>query len=427
MKIIKYETNWKHGLFFKSSNVKSKNFKNEENKILNVYPEIEYQEIIGFGGAFTESAGYAYSKLTDTNKEKVLLDLFSKEGLNYCLGRLPIGSSDFSLKSYSYSNEKDLSDFSIEKDKEYLIPFIKDAQNIKNFVFFSSPWSPPKFMKNNKMLILGGKLKKEYYELYAKYLKKYIESYKNEGIVISYMNMQNEPEATQVWESCIYSLEEEIEFANYMKDSGVKLLLWDHNKDNILTRSAREFKGIAYHYYTGDHFENIQILRDNYPEYLLIHSEGCTGYTNFNKNEEVKNAEIYAHDIIGDLTHGSNGYIDWNLLLDEKGGPNHKHNYCNSPIMLNPGDTTSYYKNLSYYYIKHFSNLIEPGAKRIGFSRYTDGIEIATFKNPDGTIIVVLLNKNETNYEYNLHIGDQLIHDNLDTHAIVSYSIALQR
>ena len=157
-------------------------------------------------------------------------------------------------------------------------------------------------------------------------------------------------------------------------------------------------------------------------ELHFIHTEGCTGFSNFNPNDEVHNAELYGHEILGDLNSGANAYIDWNMLLDHNGGPNHKHNYCNSPIMLN-SNNSDYIKNLTFYYIGHFSRYIKPEAKRIAFSKYTDNIEVTAFKNSDNSIAIVLMNKTNSNYEYNLCIEDIVIHDNLDSHTIVSYLI----
>lgn len=442
MEITKIETNYKRNLYYNKTDIKSKKLPNNiEKEIINVYPDIKYQTIIGFGGAITESASYSYNKLPNSSKERFLKECFSEEGLNYTIARLPIGSSDFSLKSYSYSAKHDLSDFNINKDKEYIIPLIKNAKSIvPNLQFLSSPWSPPKFMKNNKMLIAGGKLLDKYKQTFADYLSKYIIAYNEIGIKIDYITVQNEPNATQPWESCLYTPESEVDFAvNYLyptlqkNNLRTKILIWDHNKEKVFTRAIKEFNnnssleaisGIAFHWYTGDHFENIKLVSETFPGKLLIHTEGCTGYSKFNPNDEVKNAEIYAHDIIGDLNSGTNAYIDWNILLDNNGGPNHKLNYCNSPIMLNI-DATDYIKNLSYYYIKHFSNLIKPEAKRIAFSKYTDDIEVTCFLNTDNSIIIILLNKNGFNKQYNLCINDILIHDNLDSHAIVSYKIKM--
>lgn len=440
MEIKKIETNYKRKLFFHESKESSKKYSEKlENQIINVYPEITYQTIIGFGGAFTESTGVALKSLPKDKQNELLNDYFSKSGLNYSIGRLPIGSSDFSLKSYSYSNTQDLSDFSIDKDKEYIVPAIKSAIKINNNLkFLSSIWSPPKFMKSNKMLVLGGKLLKEYKQTLAEYYCKYIKEYLKNEIPINYITIQNEPNAIQLWESCLYSSEEEIDFAvNYLfptlkrNNLNTKILIWDHNKEKLFTRSIQELKnnkaleaisGIAFHWYTGDHFENIKLTNDAFPGKLLFHTEGCTGYSKFNPKEEVKNAEIYGHDILGDLNAGIHAFIDWNLILDNKGGPNHKLNYCNSPIMINQ-KKDDYIKNLSFYYIGHFSKFIQTGAKRIAFSKYTSDIEITSFINPDNSIAVVLMNRNDFNKEYNLVIKNNIIHDNLDSHAIVTYLI----
>lgn len=438
MEIKKIETNYKRNMFFHETKVKSKAYQEKlENQIINIYPEITYQTILGFGGAFSEATGVSIKKLPSEKQEKVIKEYFSKDGLNYSVGRLPIGSSDFSLNSYSYSNKPDLSDFSIEKDKDYIIQIVQSAQKLNsNIQFLASPWSPPKFMKSNKMLVLGGKLLEKYNQTFANYLVKYINFYKNEGININYITVQNEPNALQIWESCLYSAKEEANFAiNYLfptfktNNINTKILIWDHNKEKLFTRAMQELNnnqaleaisGIAFHWYTGDHFENISLTHDAFPGKLLIHTEGCTGYSKFNPNDEVKNAEIYGHDILGDLNSGINAYIDWNMVLDNKGGPNHKLNYCNSPIMINK-ENNDYIKNLTFYYIGHFSKYIYPGAKRIAFSKFTNNIEVTAFKNPDTSIAIVLLNRNDFNVEYNLCINDIVMHDNLDSHAIVSY------
>ena len=440
MEIKKIETNYKRKMFFHSSNVSFKKYTEKlENQIINIYPEITYQTILGFGGAFTEATGYAIKKLSLEKQEKLLSEYFSLSGNCYNFCRLPIGSTDFSPKSYSYSSKPDLSDFSIKQDENYIIPIVKEAQKYNpNIQFLASPWSPPKFMKSNRMLVLGGKLLDKYKQTWADYISKYILEYKNYGINIEYITVQNEPNAIQVWESCTYSPEEEINFVtNYLyptfnkNNINTKILIWDHNKEKLFTRSTSELAtndaleavaGIAFHYYSGDHFENISLTQKAFPGKLLIHTEGCTGFSNFNQTEEIKNAEIYAHEILGDLVSGANAYIDWNLVLDHKGGPNHKLNFCNSPIMLN-SSSSDYIKNLSFYYIGHFSKFINAGAKRIAHSRYSSDIETVAFKNPDNSIVIILLNRNNFNKEYNLVFKDIFIHDNLDSHAIVSYLI----
>lgn len=252
--------------------------------------------------------------------------------MNYNICRISIGSSDFNLNSYSYSNKNDLSDFSISEDMKYVVPIIKKAQKRNaNLKFLASCWSPPAFMKNNKKLTDGGNLLPEFRRTYAKYLVNFIKAYKKENINIDYMTIQNEPNAKQVWESCLYSADEELDLlVNYIypefKTNGIstKLLLWDHNKEKLITRYAnktipKEVSGFAFHWYTGDHFENIELLRKRFPNKLLFHTEGCTAYSNFKKNDEIANAETYAHDIIGDLNSGVDAYLDWNIVLDYNG------------------------------------------------------------------------------------------------------------
>ena len=440
MKFKKYETNYRYGKLLRKKEVNGfeEGFENKENNIIIVYPEIEYQEIIGFGGALTESSGYVFSKFSEDIKEKFIKDYFSEEGIGYNFCRLPIQSCDFSLSTYAYSNEESLKDFSIDRDKKYIIPLIKAAQRENsNIKFISSPWSPSAFMKTNNNMCHGGKLKQEYKKLWAEYICRYIEEYSKEKIKINYLTAQNEPNAKQIWESCLYSANEEAEYVlKYLipelnkKNIDIKVLIWDHNKERVYLRAKEIFSkdkenkiaGIAYHYYTGDHFENLEIVREKYPKKLLIHTEGCTGISINRKARQIPNAEIYAHDIIGDLNAGENAYIDWNILLDFFGGPNHVHNYCNSPVMATFSGK-DYKKNASYYYIGHFSKFIKPGAKRIGFSKFTSNLEVCTFRNFDNSIVIVILNKTDKTEKFNLIINEKYYSDSIEKHSIITYVI----
>ena len=322
MKITRFETNFNKKVYYEKTSLKDKRlFQFKEREIINIYPNLEYQTFMGFGAAITEAAGYAYSKLPDEKRKDLINEYFSESGLNYSLARLPIGSCDFGLKSYSYSSKRDLSDFSIEKDRQYIFPLLKDANSVKQLTLFAAPWSPPAFMKNTRWLYLGGRLRKKYKHTWADYFVKYINSYKQEGFNINYVTVQNEPNAIQIWESCLYNPEEEADFAiNYLyptfKDNNIdtKILIWDHNKERIFNRAVSEFSiegsdkidGVAYHYYSGDHFENLSLVSKNFPNKLLIHTEGCTGYSDFRSSDEIGNGELYAHDILGDLNSGSN-------------------------------------------------------------------------------------------------------------------------
>lgn len=441
MNITKIETNYKRKIFLnETKNNKPKKYTQKlEKEIINIYPSLEYQTIIGFGASFTEATGINIKSIPQEKRQQIISEYFSEKGLEYNFCRLCIGSSDFSKAPYSYSNKANLSDFSIDEDKKYVIPIIKQAQKINQEIkFLASPWSPPKFMKTNKRLILGGKLQEKHKTTWSDYLVKYIESYQQEGINVNYITVQNEPNAIQLWESCLYTPEEEIDLAiNYIypkfKENRIKtkILIWDHNKEKLYTRVIEELEkenakeiihGIAFHWYSGDHFENIKLLKEKYPEKIFIHTEGCIEYAKARTENQIENAEKYAHDIIGDLNAGANGYIDWNMVLNNKGGPNHKRNYCDSPIMINK-EKNDYIKNLSYYYIGHFSKYIKPEAKKIAISRYTDEIEVAAFKNQDDSIIVILLNKTDTDKQYNICIKENVIKDSIAKHSIITYII----
>lgn len=433
MTITKFETNKDKNLYFNKSIIKEKKYSSkQESQIVNIYPKVEYQEFLGIGAAITESSAYNYSLLSTNKKGDFMNDMFFN--INYSLCRLTIGSSDFSLNSYSYAKKHDLSDFSIERDKKYIIPFIRDALAINpNLKFLASPWSPPGFMKNTKLLYLGGKLSEKYKQTYADYFIKYILSYKELGINIDYITIQNEPGAIQLWESCIYSSEDEVDFlVNYLyptfqkNNICTKILIYDHNKEKLYTRALSEFSdlnalnaasGIAFHWYSGNHFENISLCRETFPNKLLFHTEGCFGFTPDNSFPNQ-----YAHDITEDLNHGVNGYIDWNILLDNKGGPNHKKNYCNSPVMLN-NTNSDYIKNLSYYYIGHFSKVIHPGAHRIAFSKYIADITMTAFKNPDNSIAIVMVNRENYDIDFNLCMNDITFKDTLYKQSAISYLI----
>ena len=434
IKVTKIETSKDKNYYFHETKSKTKPYlpKIMEKNIINIYPDITYQEFAGMGGALTEASAYAYSLLPEDKKKEFMNDYFNT--INYSLCRISIGSCDFSLKSYSYAEKKDLSDFSIEKDKKYIIPFIQDALKVNpNLKFLASPWSPPSFMKNTKRLNFGGKLLDKYKQTYAEYLVKFIQAYKELGININYMTVQNETNAIMLWESCVFKPEEEAEFvATYLAPTfkkyniNTKILVYDHNKEKLFKRAIDEFKnpaakecidGIAFHWYSGNHFENIALCREFFPDKLLFHTEGC-----FGPSKENAYHNLYAHDIAEDFNSGVNGYTDWNILLDSQGGPNHKRNYCYSPVMLTENNS-DYIKTLSFYYIGHFSKVLQPGAHRIAFSKFTSDLKMTAFKNPDGSIAIVIVNGEHYNMDINICINNTVIKDNMSAQSIVSFII----
>jgi len=383
--------------------------------VVNIYPEIAGQQMEGFGGAFTEASTYNYSLLDKELQREVLQGYFGESGLRYNLARTHIHSCDFALGNYTYIEEGDakLNTFSIEHDKNNIIPMIKAAiaESDTPIHFLASPWSPPAFMKTNNDMNHGGKLKKEYYQTWAAYVVRYIKAYAKEGIRIDAITVQNEPEAVQTWDSCTYSPQEEAAYAaDYLVPalraegcSDVKVFVWDHNKEAVYDRIKATFQnekakacvdGVAVHWYTGDHFEAVAAVRKMYPEKRIYFTEGCVEYSRFADSGEVQKAEMYAHDMIGNFNAGIEAFLDWNLLLDEKGGPNHVGNFCAAPMMCNPHEK-KLEKRLSYYYIGHFSRYVRRGARQILSTRYTDQIETTAFLNPDGERVVIMLNKTD--------------------------------
>ncbi len=382
--------------------------------VIDLNPQQEFQTWMGFGGAFTESAAYNLNKVSEDNQRKIITAYFNKEsGLGYTLGRTHIHSCDFSLGNYTYIEDRDesLSTFSIEREKKFVTPFIKKAAEEagESLTILASPWSPPAWMKTNGEMNNGGKLKQEYRQLWANYFVKYIQEMEKEGIPIWGVTVQNEPEATQTWDSCRYSAEEERDFVkNFLGPTfhksnleDKKIIVWDHNRDLIVERAktilsdneaAKYIWGIGNHWYVSEEFENLSEVHQLFPDKHLLFTEGCIeGGVQLGA---WHTGERYARNIIGDMNNWLEGFIDWNLLLDEQGGPNHVGNYCDAPIIVDTENNEVYF-NSSYYYIGHFSKFIKPKARRIGLETTIKDLSVTAFKNNTGEIVVVILNETE--------------------------------
>jgi glucosylceramidase len=361
-------------------------------------------------------------------RDEILKSYFdTNDGNGYTLCRTHINSCDFSLGNYAYDEtpgDMKLEHFSIEHDRKQLIPMIKEAakaagQPIK---LLASPWSPPSWMKTNGEMNHGGKLKPEYRQAWAEYYIRYIREYEKEGLPIWALTVQNEPMAVQTWDSCIYTAEEERDFVRdylgpALKKAGLlknlKLLIWDHNRDLLYERAkvvyddrkaAQHVWGTAFHWYVGDYFENVQLTHDSWPEKKLLFSEGCVERTVDSGKWEV--GERYAKSMIQDLNHWTTAWVDWNLLLDENGGPNHVGNFCLSPIMADTKKGSLIYQN-SYFYIGQISRFIKPGAKRVMCANPVDDLETTVFENPDGSIVVVIMNRTENEISVGMNFNHQ--------------------
>lgn len=383
---------------------------------VNIYEE-EKQEIFGFGAAITEGAAFQYFNMDDINKVKALELLFGKSGLNYNLCRLCIGSSDFTIDEYSYVRDGDenLHTFTIERDKKYIVPFLKDIVKKREgeITFIASPWSPPAFMKNNRKLINGGALRREYYRTFAEYEAKFIEEYQKEGIKISALTVQNEPDACQTWESCRYETVEEAEYALVLADVlkehdlDTKLLIWDHNKGNTYNRVNEIYPmvgdkvwGAAFHWYDGSHFDECQLIKDKYPDKVLIETEFCSGFSSYYSD--------YRTEIIGNLQHGVNGIIEWCLMADENGAPFHNRDFGCVTTIYYDTRTKEIKKRGIYGKMYLFSNKIQKGAKVLYTSTFDPKINILAVKNPNEHIITIINNEHDSLQYVNLRIEDRI-------------------
>lgn len=378
-------------------------------------PGVHYQEIEGFGGAFTEAAAHTLYRLPPERQAEVLKAYFDPvEGLGYTLCRTHINSCDFSLGSYAYDEidgDVELQHFSIERDRQRLIPMILAAQQVagRPIHLLASPWSPPAWMKTNGDMCHGGKLKPEYRAAWAAYTIRYLREYAREGIPIWGLTVQNEPLAVQVWESCIYTAEEERDFVRdylgpALVDAGlghVRLLIWDHNRDLMVERArtvlgdphaAKYIWGIGFHWYVHDRFDNVQLTHDAFPDKKLIFTEGTQeGGPHLG---EWNVGERYAHAMINDFNRWTAGWIDWNMLLDETGGPNHVGNFCSAPIIADTRTGELHYQS-SYYYIGHFARFVQPGARRVLCATSHDALEATAFLNPGGQLVAIVLNRSD--------------------------------
>src|SRR5438270_240931 len=396
-----------------------------------VDPSRTYQTLLGIGGALTDASAETFAKVPKDKQQKILNAYFdAQKGIGYTFARTNIHSCDFSSGSYTYvaEGDKELKSFSVAHDRQFRIPFIKRAMATTGgrLTIFASPWSPPAFMKDSNDMLHGGKLKPEFYQAWANYYTKFIKAYQSEGIPVWGITIQNEPMATQRWESCIYTAEEERDFLkNYlgptMRREGLgdkKILAWDHNRDLIYQRAATILKdpeaaryvwGVGYHWYepwSGGEpmFDNVRLVHETFPGTHLIFTEGCNDTFDMQKVNDWKLGEHYGHSMINDFNSGTEAWTDWNVLLDETGGPNHVNNFCFAPLHADTKTGRLIYTN-AFYYIGHFSKFIRPGAKRIASSPSRSALMSTAFMDADGRVSVVVMNKSDKEVSYYLWVG----------------------
>ena len=400
-----------------------------ENHVVNLYPEITFQTMEGFGGAITDAAGYVYSLMKEEQKHQLMETYFSPEQMKYGIVRIHMDSCDFSTEMYeamSDPSDRELKTFSFSRTEKYILPMLADAENAagKKLKLMLSPWSPPAFMKTNGERKHGGSLKPEYREFWADYICRYILEFRKRGYEVQRISLQNEPKAVQTWDSCIYTAREEKEFLrDFMYPAlqkhdlcDVEVFIWDHNKERVYERvrdtvdetTKDMVAGVAFHWYSGDHFEALDLVRRQYPQLKMVVSESCIEYTKFGAADGVVNAGRLSHEIIGDLNGGMCAFYDWNLLLDETGGPNHVGNLCHAPFLYDR-QHKELLPQLIQKHFYHFAHFLEPGAKRIAFSKYTDELDVTAVQNPDGKIVIVILNRSEECLSVVLRLQEHIV------------------
>jgi glucosylceramidase len=411
-----------------------------------VDPVKKFQSIIGIGGALTDASAETFYKLPKDKQDELMTAYYSKDkGIGYTLARTNIQSCDFSSGSYSYvsDNDKGLKTFSIEHDLKFRVPFIKEAIAAAGgkLTMFASPWSPPAFMKTNNNVLNGGKLKEEYAQSWANFFVKFINAYQKQGIPIWGVTVQNEPMATQKWESCVFNADDERLFvknhlgpvfhAQGMADK--KIIAWDHNRDMVYQQAstiledpeaAKYIWGIGYHWYetwtgAGMNFENVKRTHEAFPKTNLMFTEGCLEKFSMSRVDDWALGEKYGYSMINDFNSGTSGWTDWNILLDENGGPNHVGNYCFAPVIADTKTGKLIYTN-AYYYLGQFSKFVKPGAQRVAASSSRDRLASTAFVNADGKLVVVVMNYTDDKIPYFLWIKGKAAQVNALPHSIAT-------
>ena len=390
----------------------------------------KHQTFVGIGAALTDASAETFYKLKEDQQKLFMQAYYSVDkGIGYSLARTIIHSCDFSTASYTYIEEGDeaLKTFNIDHDKEFRLPFTKLAIAAAGgtLKMYASPWSPPAFMKTNNNMLQGGKLKPEFNQSWASYYAKFIKAYEKEGVPIWGLSIQNEPMAKQTWESCIYTAEEERDFLkNFLgptlEKEGLgdkKIIVWDHNRDLLFERAnvilsdpeANKYVwGTGFHWYEDwkdgtPMYKNVAQVNQAYPDKKLIFTEGCNEKYDLSRIKDPKLAERYGKAMINDFNNGTVAWTDWNILLDQTGGPNHVGNLCFAPVHGNTQTGKLTFTN-SYYYIGHFSKFIRPGAKRISTGTTANHLSATSFLNEDGSLVVVALNDSDNAIDYMLTV-----------------------
>ncbi len=407
---------------------------------ISVDANITYQTIEGFGGAFTEAAATTWLKLSAEKQQEVISAYFDTEnGNGYTLCRTHMNSCDFSLGNYACCDtpgDVELKSFNIDRERTAIVPMIKAAQAYTGdtLKLMFTPWSPPAWMKDNNRMNQGGKLLPEYRQCWAEYFCRFIEELGKEGIPVWGLSVQNEPEALPTWDSCQYTVDEmQVFVRDYLGPTlwknghkGVNLMVWDHNRYRLYdhvsqlyndAETAKYIWGAAYHWYCEECFNVARQTHEVWSDKKMVMTEGCHEGGAYHGEWVV--GERYAHNMINDLNSFCSGWIDWNMVLNEEGGPNHVGNFCSAPVLVDT-ENGNYALQSSYYYIGHISRYIKPNAQRILCVSSRDRLESTAFVNPDGSKVMVVLNRSDIEYPCCLKESGKAVKFTVLPHSIVT-------
>jgi glucosylceramidase len=378
-----------------------------------LYTGAPRQEILGFGAAITEASAYVLSRLSDSERAAAMHDLFAPNemALNVC--RTCIGSSDYSTKVYSFDDsteaDPELKKFSIEHDKAYYLPILREARKSNPDLFlFSSPWSPPGWMKANNSM-LGGAMRKQNFEPYAHYFRKFLEGYKAEGVVIDAVTVQNETDAEQEgrMSACLWSQEQEIEFVKgflgpTLKKAGLPAKIWvlDHNYnlwgraiDELSDPAAYEYiDGVAWHGYVGE-VSAMSRVHDAFPQKSAYWTEGGP---DINLPDYQTDWSNWGDQFNAILNNWARSITAWNVALDEVGKPNVGPFSCGGVITIENA-SHKVTRSGQYWAFAHYSKHIKRGARVFASNAIGDlgkggAVSHTGFCNPDGSCVLVIAN-----------------------------------
>jgi len=387
------------------------------NYTINVNENTTYQTMDGFGASLTDSSCWLlYYKLSDSKRKEVLNNLFGPNGINISALRQPIGSSDFNWEAWTFcdttnnTDDKNLNNFSLWREDAYIRPILDQAYNVNKgrIKIFATPWTPPAWMKTGKTLNgdTGGTLRTDCYDAYANYFVKYLQGYAAKGTPVYAISVQNEPLFAAPWCGMKMSAQEQVNFINVLgpklQSNGLntKIIAYDHNYDNIdyaktvFNGAGNYVSASGFHYYSDINHGALTNLHNSYPNKDIYFTEGGSGTWIGGGTEKGMFQDLMMH-IIRFPRNWAKSYIMWNVALNPNGGPvmTGSSSTNRGLITINDSTTDSVTYNCQYYGLGHSSKFVDPGAVRIESNTSEGQMENVAYKNPDGSKVVVLSNR----------------------------------